>query len=167
MPAGRRLGSCQGWLIRRFVLGGDLPLHLRVAACLLLLYAQPLSRIVRLTASDITRDDDGQAYLRFGTPPAPVPEPFAAMLAELASAAGDGDACLSTRPPPAGSTPLPAAPGAATPPPARRQRPRLTRQPPRRKDSDEPARRALPAVTFSRPIRWLACRCSWSTSTTR
>jgi hypothetical protein len=81
-------------LIRRFVLGGDLPLHLRVAACLLLLYAQPLSRIVRLTASDITRGDDGQVYLRFGTPPAPVPEPFAAMLEQLASAAGGAGACL-------------------------------------------------------------------------
>ena len=77
-------------LIRRFATSGDLPLHLRVAACLMLLYAQPLARVVRLAAGDIIRDD-GQVYLRFGTPPAPVPDPFAAMLAELAAAgAGTG-----------------------------------------------------------------------------
>ena len=75
-------------LIRRFAPAGDLPLHLRTAACLMLLYAQPLSRILRLTAGDIRREDDGRAYLRLGTPPAPVPEPFAAMLDELATAAG-------------------------------------------------------------------------------
>jgi hypothetical protein len=77
-------------LIRRFATSGDLPLHLRVAACLMLLYAQPLARVVRLAAGDIIRDD-GQVYLRFGTPPAPVPDPFAAMLVELAAAgAGTG-----------------------------------------------------------------------------
>jgi hypothetical protein len=59
-------------LIRRFTASGDLALHLRVAACLMLLYAQPLARIIRLTAGDITRDD-GQVCLRFGTPPAPSP----------------------------------------------------------------------------------------------
>jgi len=80
-------------LVRRFALGDDLPLHMRAAACLLLLYAQPLSRIVRLTTSDVTRGDDGQVFLQFGTPPAPVPEPFSAMLEELA-AAGAGQDCL-------------------------------------------------------------------------
>jgi hypothetical protein len=77
-------------LIRRFATSGDLALHLRVAACLMLLYAQPLARIIRLTAGDIVRDD-GKVCLRFGTPPAPVPEPFAAMLEELAAtSAGTG-----------------------------------------------------------------------------
>ena len=68
-------------LIRRFTEGED-GLHLRVAACLMLLYAQPLSRILRLTSGDLIRDD-GQLCLRFGTPPSPVPEPFAAMIGAL------------------------------------------------------------------------------------
>lgn len=81
-------------LIRDFVLSDARPAHLRIAACLLLLFAQPLARIVCLTASDVTRSDDGQVYLRFGTPPTPVPEPFATMIEEYAAAAGTGDACL-------------------------------------------------------------------------
>ena len=43
----------------------------------MLLYAQPLSRVLRLTVTDVTRDDDGQVLIRLGDPPAPVPEPFA------------------------------------------------------------------------------------------
>lgn len=51
----------------------------RAAACLMLLYAQPASRIVRLTVDDVTRDGD-EVLLRLGDPPVPVPEPFAALL---------------------------------------------------------------------------------------
>lgn len=78
-------------LIRRFAEGEDgLPLYLRVAACLMLLYAQPLSRILRLTPGDLIRDDDGLS-LRFGTPPSPVPEPCAVMIGALeAEGAGTG-----------------------------------------------------------------------------
>ncbi|WP_328993926.1 hypothetical protein OG394_06095 [Kribbella sp. NBC_01245] len=43
---------------------------------LILLYAQPLTRIVRLTLADITHDGD-QLSIRLGEPPVPVPEPFA------------------------------------------------------------------------------------------
>jgi hypothetical protein len=60
-------------LIRRFAEGEEgLPLYLRVAACLMLLYAQPLSRILRLTPGDLIRDDD-DLFLRFGPrhPPCP------------------------------------------------------------------------------------------------
>jgi hypothetical protein len=60
------------------------PLQVRVAACLMLLYAQPASRLVRLTTGDITRDQ-GQVFIRLGDPPAPVPEPFAGMLLQLAA----------------------------------------------------------------------------------
>jgi len=56
------------------------PLRSRVAACLMLLFAQPATRIVRLTIDDITRTADGQVFIRFGEPPTPVPEPFAALL---------------------------------------------------------------------------------------
>jgi hypothetical protein len=52
-----------------------------VAACLLLLYARPVARLVRLTIDDIL-DHDGQIFIRLGDPPAPVPDPFAAMLTE-------------------------------------------------------------------------------------
>lgn len=57
-----------------------------MAACLLLLYAQPLSRIHRLTASDIIETDQG-LLIRLGDPPTPVPDPFADLLRQLAPAA--------------------------------------------------------------------------------
>ena len=47
----------------------------------LLLYAQPLTRIVRLTVDDVIRDGD-QTLLRLGEPPSPVPAPFADLLLE-------------------------------------------------------------------------------------
>jgi hypothetical protein len=46
----------------------------------MLLYAQPASRLVRLTADDITHDDKGKVFIRLGDPPSPAPEPFASML---------------------------------------------------------------------------------------
>ena len=52
---------------------------MRVAACVLLLYAQPVTRIMTLTIDDIAVDDDGMT-LKLGDPPAPVPEPFAALV---------------------------------------------------------------------------------------
>ena len=50
----------------------------------MLLYAQPVSRLTRLTIDDI-HHHDGQTLLRFGDPPSPVPEPFAALLSQLAA----------------------------------------------------------------------------------
>jgi hypothetical protein len=71
-------------LLRRFLTGPDIPLRTRVAACLVLLYAQPVSRLTRLTIHDVI-SRGGQMFIRLGDPPTPVPEPFAAMLAELAA----------------------------------------------------------------------------------
>ncbi|GAA1581082.1 hypothetical protein GCM10009789_38680 [Kribbella sancticallisti] len=48
----------------------------RVIAMLILLYAQPLPRIVGLTLADIVYNGD-QILIRLGDPPVPVPEPFA------------------------------------------------------------------------------------------
>ncbi|CCH79925.1 conserved hypothetical protein [Nostocoides japonicum T1-X7] len=48
----------------------------RVALTLLLLYAQPIPRITRLTTQDIRRDRTGHLEIRLGQPPAPVPAPF-------------------------------------------------------------------------------------------
>jgi hypothetical protein len=71
-------------LLRHFLTEEEILLRTRVAACLVLLYAQAVSRLVRLTVEDVL-DHDGQVSLRLGAPPTPVPEPFAAMLTELAA----------------------------------------------------------------------------------
>lgn len=55
------------------------PLRTRVAAVILLLYAQPVSRITRLTIDDVIRSGD-QVLLRLGDPPSPVRALFAALL---------------------------------------------------------------------------------------
>ena len=76
-------------LLRRFAAGTAIPVRPRAAACLMLLYAQPLSRILRLTADNLTRDGDGQTWLNLGDPPSPVPAPFDALLHQLAATRHD------------------------------------------------------------------------------
>ncbi len=66
-------------LLGRILTGHDLPLRPRVAAAIVLLYAQPLSRVVRLTLDDVIHDGD-QVLLRLGEPPSPVPGPVADLL---------------------------------------------------------------------------------------
>lgn len=63
-------------LLRRIHAGTDMDLTERVIAMLILLYAQPLSRITRLTLDDITTVGHGAMLIRLGDPPAPVPAPF-------------------------------------------------------------------------------------------
>ena len=58
-----------------------LPLQVRVAATIVLLYAQPLSRVVRLTLDDVIHDGT-QVLLRLGEPPSPVPAPASDLLLE-------------------------------------------------------------------------------------
>jgi hypothetical protein len=60
-----------------------MPLSSRVVACLMLLYAQPVSRVLRLTQDDIAAGQHGQVSIAFGNPPTPVPEPFAELLQRL------------------------------------------------------------------------------------
>lgn len=60
----------------------SIALRTRVAACLLLLFAQPITRIVKLTIDDVLRDGP-DVYLRLGKPPTPIPAPLAGMLLEL------------------------------------------------------------------------------------
>jgi hypothetical protein len=67
-------------LLGQLLTDQDRPLRSRVAACLMLLFAQPATRIVRLTIDDVTRAADGQVFVRFGEPATPVPEPFATLL---------------------------------------------------------------------------------------
>jgi hypothetical protein len=74
---------------RRVLTDDSIDLRTRVAAGLLLLFAQPITRIVRLTVDDVLHhgQEDGQEVcLRLGDPPAPVPEPLAGLLLELVKA---------------------------------------------------------------------------------
>lgn len=59
--------------------------RVRLAACLVLLFAQPVSRIVRMTTDDVVHDGRNAA-LRLGDPPTPVPEPVAALLLDYLQA---------------------------------------------------------------------------------
>lgn len=67
MPQAERLE-----LIGRLLTDPSPPLRARVAGSIVLLYAQPPSRVVRLTLDDVTRADQ-QTLLRLGEPPSPVP----------------------------------------------------------------------------------------------
>lgn len=67
---------------RRMLTDETIDLRTRVAASLLLLFAQPVVRLVRLTIDDVT-ERGGNVYLRLGHPPTPVPEPLAQLLTRL------------------------------------------------------------------------------------
>lgn len=66
-------------LVGTVLIDQDKPLRSRAAALIVLLYAQPLTRVVRLTIDDVIRDSD-QVLLRLGEPPSPVPDPVAEIL---------------------------------------------------------------------------------------
>lgn len=81
-------------LLRRLVTDDDAevdtrPLRMRVAGCVLLLYAQPVTRIMTIAIDDIA-EADGAMVLRLGDPPAPVPEPFATLVRQLLAQRPDG-----------------------------------------------------------------------------
>jgi len=81
-------------LIRRALTDGTGPVRTRAAGLLVLLFAQPASRITRLTTDDITADSTGTTFLRLGDPPVCVPEPFAALIRQ-AAASGHPAAVIS------------------------------------------------------------------------
>ncbi|MER6741785.1 hypothetical protein [Streptomyces halstedii] len=66
-------------ILRRVLNDGSLPPRSRTVAALVLLCAQPVSRIVRLTIDDITADGTTVA-VRLGDPPSPLPEPVAGLI---------------------------------------------------------------------------------------
>lgn len=66
-------------ILGRLLTSEDIPLRTRVAGSIVLLYAQPLTRVVRLALDDVIHDGD-QVFLRLGEPPTPVPAPFADLL---------------------------------------------------------------------------------------
>ncbi|MFF0132024.1 hypothetical protein ACFYTG_41025 [Streptomyces mirabilis] len=63
----------------RLLTDQDAPKNLRVAGVIVLLYAQPLTRIVRLTVDDVVHDGEA-VLLRLGEPASPIPEPAASLL---------------------------------------------------------------------------------------
>ncbi|MEU9117791.1 hypothetical protein AB0D04_40210 [Streptomyces sp. NPDC048483] len=63
----------------RLLTDQDTPKNLRVAGVIVLLYAQPLTRIVRLTVNDVVHDGES-VLLRLGEPASPIPEPAASLL---------------------------------------------------------------------------------------
>ena len=71
-------------LLRRFATSTTIPSRPAPPACPTPLDAQPLSRILRLSAGDLSSDEGGQTWLRLGYPPSPVPAPFDALLHQLA-----------------------------------------------------------------------------------
>lgn len=65
----------------RLLTDEQIPMRIRVAGIMVLLYAQPMTRIVGLTIDDVLRDDD-TVLLRLGQPASPVPARVAALLLE-------------------------------------------------------------------------------------
>lgn len=63
----------------RLLTDQDTPQNLRVAGVIVLLYAQPLTRIVRLTVDDVVHDGEA-VLLRLGEPASHIPEPAASLL---------------------------------------------------------------------------------------
>jgi integrase len=81
--AGERLTQARRLaLLRRVLTDNGPPALSRAAACLMLLYAQPASRIVRLTIDDVLQEGD-QVLIRLGEPPSPVPDALAGILLQL------------------------------------------------------------------------------------
>ncbi|MGW7198495.1 hypothetical protein [Streptomyces chryseus] len=66
-------------ILRRILNDDSLPLRARIAAALVLLYAQSVTRIVRPTVDDVI-DDGATVTVRLGDPPSPLPEPLADLM---------------------------------------------------------------------------------------
>ena len=65
----------------RLLTGSDIPMRLRIAGIIVLLYAQLLTRVVRLTVDDVLHDGE-TTLLRLGEPASPLPAPVASLLQE-------------------------------------------------------------------------------------
>lgn len=95
---GTALDDDQRWAIVVRLLHEDgLCLTDRVAGCLVLLYAQQLSRIVAMTLDQVISDGD-DVYLSLGAGPAPVPEPLGSLVVKLV-ATGRSHVGLGSPPP--------------------------------------------------------------------
>lgn len=79
----------------RLLTGSDIPMRLRIAGIIVLLYAQPLTRVVRLTIDDVLHDGE-TTLLRIGEPASPIPAPVASLLQEYI--AGRANMTTATNP---------------------------------------------------------------------
>lgn len=73
-------------LLRRLLADEALDLRERVAGGLLLLYAQPITKITRLRREDVTLTDEDQVLIALGQEPIPLPAPLAALAIRLRDA---------------------------------------------------------------------------------
>ncbi|MDR6979642.1 hypothetical protein J2X68_006379 [Streptomyces sp. 3330] len=64
-------------VLGRLLTDPETPMRLRLAGAIVLLYAQPLTHIVRLTVDDVLHEGE-TTLLRLGEPASPVPAPVAA-----------------------------------------------------------------------------------------
>lgn len=70
-------------IARRLVNDDSLAVDDRVAASLVVLYGQPLSRVVRLTTADIKTEPDRSVTVNLDGHPMPIHEPFATLIGQL------------------------------------------------------------------------------------
>jgi hypothetical protein len=77
MPNEERLS-----VVRRLLNDTSVNLRERVAGCLVLVYAQPLTRVLALTIDDVAVDGD-RVWIRLGRAPVELPEPLAQLTATL------------------------------------------------------------------------------------
>jgi hypothetical protein len=73
-------------LLRRLLGDATLDLRERVAGGLLLLYAQPITKITRLRREDVTLTIDDQVLIALGEEPIPLPPPLATLVIRLRDA---------------------------------------------------------------------------------
>ena len=75
---------------QRLVDDNTIPADDRVAAALVVLYGQPLSRIARLTTNDIRPNPNGAVQLNLDGHPMPLHEPFAGLIQQLPQRRSNG-----------------------------------------------------------------------------
>ena len=122
-------------IVDRLLHDDHLALTDRVAGCLVLLYAQQLTRIIALTVDQVITTDDG-VYLKLGASQTIIPEPLGALLVDLATNGRSAHRCRITRPQPLA---VPRPPPRTSPRP---QRTRPTPPPPRHPHQARPPGRS-------------------------
>ena len=91
------LADEERWAQIELLLGDDtIRLYVRVAGLFTLLFAQPLARITRMRADQVTVNDDGHVTVTFDTVPIELPESLALLV--LAHLARRGQASYASRP---------------------------------------------------------------------
>jgi len=87
-------------VVRRLLNDEDVLLRDRVAGCLILIYAQPLTRILALSVDDVAADGD-RVWIRLGREPVELPDPLAQLTATLArNPAGRASTAIAGAAPP-------------------------------------------------------------------